>query len=272
MIHLGGRLVEAAAARIDPADRGFLLADGVFETLRVYGGRAFKLEAHLARLAAGANLLGLPMPPAGDISQAILDTLHANRHQEASLRITLTRGTGQRGLLPQKNAIPTLMVASHPLSERSSAPLTAQISTIRRNEHSPVSQVKSLAYLDNVLALREAAEAGCDEALLLNTAGRLVGGSRSNIFLMLDGALATPPLSEGVLPGITRQTLLELAADAGLATRETPLTLADLDRADEALICNSLLEVRALSRIGQRELALGPISENLAARYRALAG
>jgi branched-chain amino acid aminotransferase len=272
MIHLGGRLVEAAAARIDPTDRGFLLADGVFETLRVYGGKAFKLEAHLARLATGAKLLGLPIPSAGEISLAILDTLHANWHQEASLRITLTRGSGQRGLLPQKNAIPTLMIASYQLSERSSAPLTAQISTIRRNEHSPVSQVKSLAYLDNILALREAAEAGCDEALLLNTAGRLAGGSRSNIFLMLDGGLVTPPLSEGVLPGITRQTLLELAVDAGIATREMPLTPADLDRADVALICNSLLEVRALSRIGQRELALGPVSENLAGRYRVLTG
>ena len=272
MIHLDGRLVDAATARIDPTDRGFLLADGLFETLRVYNGKPFRLEAHLARLTAGAKVLDLPMPPAGEISIAIVDTLRANRQHDASLRITLTRGPGQRGLLPAKDPVPTVMIASHAVVERSSAPMTAHLSMIRRNEHSPASQIKSLAYLDNILSLREAAEAGCDEALLLNTAGRLAGGSRSNIFVVIDGALLTPPLGEGVLPGITRQTLLELAVDAGITARETPLSPADLDLASEAFICNSLLEVRALTRIGRRELASGPVTEDLARRYRALTG
>lgn len=270
MIHLGGRLVDASAARIDPADRGFLLADGLFETLRVYDGKAFKLKAHLARLAAGARILGLPMPPAGEVGTAIADTLAANKLREASLRITLTRGPGQRGLLPAGKTTPTLMIAAFPAAERSLAPMTAHVVSIRRNEHSPLAQVKSLAYLDNILALREAAEAGCEEALFLNTAGRLAGGSRSNVFLVLDGKLATPPLSEGVLAGITRQSVLDIAADAGIETRETPLTMADLARAGEAVICNSLLEVRALSRIDKRALSPGPMAKTLAERYRAL--
>ncbi|HYV87209.1 MAG TPA: aminotransferase class IV [Candidatus Polarisedimenticolia bacterium] len=272
VIHLGGRLVDAATARIDPADRGFLLADGLFETLRVYDGEAFKVEAHLARLAAGAHTLGIPMPAVAEITLAIADTLSANKLRDASLRITLTRGPGQRGLLPPKDAKATLLIAPSPAAERSLAPMTAHIASIRRNEHSPLSRVKSLAYLDNILALREAAEAGFDEALLLNTAGRLAGGSRSNLFLVLDGILITPPLSEGVLAGITRQAVLDLAADAGIETREMPLTMADLARAGEALICNSLLEVRALSRIDKRVLLPGPTANALAERYRALTG
>ncbi len=272
MIHLGGRLVDAATARIDPADRGFLLADGVFETLRVYDGKAFKLEAHLARLAAGARILGLPKPESGKIALAVSDTLDANKLRDASLRITLTRGPGQRGLLPPKDAKPTLLITASPVAERSLAPMTAHIAGIRRNEHSPLSQVKSLAYLDNILALREAAEAGCEEALLLNTSGRLAGGCRSNVFLVIDGVLATPPLGEGVLAGITRQTVLDLAGDMGIETREMPLTMADLARAGEALICNSLLEVRSLSRIDKRELSPGPIAKALTERYHALIG
>ncbi len=271
VIHLGGRLVDAAAARIDPADRGFLLADGLFETLRVYDGKAFRLEAHLARLAAGARLLGLAMPPAGEIGLAIVDTLGANKLREASLRITLTRGPGQRGLLPPKESTPTLMIAAYPAPERSTAPMTAHIAGIRRNEHSPLSQVKSLAYLDNVLALQEAEAAGCEEALLLNTAGRLAGGSRSNVLLVVDGILATPPASEGVLPGITRQTLLDLARDQGIGAREMPLGVVDIDCSSEAMICNSLLEVRPLSRIGKREFSPGPVAKILSERYRALA-
>ncbi len=272
MIHLGGRLVDTSAARIDPTDRGFLLADGLFETLRVYDGRAFKLEAHLARLAAGANILGIPIPAAAEIARAVSDTLDANKLREAALRITLTRGPGQRGLLPPKNATPTLMIVANPAPERSLAPMSAHIASIRRNEHSPLSRVKSLAYLDNILALREAAEAGCEEALLLNTAGHLAGGSRSNVFVVIDEVLATPPLNEGVLAGITRQTVLELAADAGIEAREVPLTVGDLARAVEALICNSLLEVRALSRIDRRKLSPGPITKAAAERYRALTG
>jgi branched-chain amino acid aminotransferase len=268
-IHLNGRLIEATAARIDPADRGLLLADGLFETLRVYDGRAFQLDAHLARLAAGAAALDLPMP--SDIAAAVTETLAANSLREASLRITLTRGPGQRGLLPPADPSPTLLIVGHPLGETPPAALTAHISSIRRNEHSLLSRLKSLACLDNVLALREAAAAGCDEALLLNTSGRLAGGSRSNLFLVLDGSLVTPPPSEGVLAGIARRSLMDLADEASIPVHEGPLNLADVDRASEALISNSLLEIRPLARLGARELTPGPIGAELAWRYRILA-
>ncbi len=269
-IHLNGRLMDSSAARIDPSDRGMLLADGLFETLRVYGGRPFQLDAHLTRLAAGASALGIPIPVTGTVAAAVAETLGANGHAEASLRITLTRGPGLRGLLPPPDPSPTLLIVSHPLDGASPNPMSAHVSTIRRNEHSPLSRLKSLAYLDNVLALREAAAAGCDEALLLNTAGRLAGGSRSNLFLVLEGRLVTPPPSEGVLAGIARQTIMDLAAACGMEVREDGLALAHIDQASEALICNSLLEVRPLSRIGSRAFAPGTVGAELARRYKAI--
>ena len=158
-IHLNGRLVDACEARIDPADRGLLLADGLFETLRAYDGRLFCLNAHLARLAAGAAVLGLPAPPLPEIAVAARDTLAANGLADASIRITLTRGAGPRGLLPPTGVTPTLMVAAYPLPSSLPTAMSACLASIRRNEQSPLSRIKSLAYLENILALGEAAAA-----------------------------------------------------------------------------------------------------------------
>jgi branched-chain amino acid aminotransferase len=267
LIHLNGKLVDAAAARIEPADRGLLLGDGLFETLRVYDGRAFRLDRHLARLAASAELLDLPLPAAGKIAAAVGETLAANGHRRASLRITLTRGPGPRGLLPPAEVSPTLMIASYALGDTGPASFSACLVGIRRNEHSPLSRIKSLAYLDNVLALREAAAAGCDEALLLNTAGRPAAGSRSNLFLVLAGVLVTPPASEGLLPGIARETIVELAKAAGIPVLEAPLGLRDLETASEAFISNSVIELRPLRLLAGRTLEAGPIARDLARRY-----
>jgi branched-chain amino acid aminotransferase len=269
-IHLNGRLIEAAEARIDPADRGFLLGDGLFETLRVYGGRPFRLDAHLARLAAGAAVLGLPSPAVDEIAAAVAATLEANELADASVRITLTRGPGPRGLLPPAQVRPTLLVAAHRLPAFLPASMSACVVGIRRNEHSTLSHLKALAYLDNILALREASAAGYEEAILLNTAARIAGGSRSNLFLVLDGVVTTPPPSEGVLPGIARQTVLDLSAAHGMPAREAPLLLEDLDRASEAFLTNSLLEVVPLARIQERALPPGPVASRVAQGYAAL--
>jgi branched-chain amino acid aminotransferase len=269
-IHLNGRLIEAVEARIDPADRGFLLSDGLFETLRVYGGRPFCMEAHLARLAAGAAILGLPMPAIDEITTAIAATLRANALADAALRITLTRGVGPRGLLPPAEVKPTLLVTAHPLPSAMPAAMSACLVETRRNEHSALSRLKSLAYLDNILALREAAAAGCEEAILFNTAGRVAGGSRSNLFLVLEGVLTTPPPSEGVLAGVARQTVLELAAANNTPAREAPITRADLERASEAFLTNSLIEIVPVTRLYERALAPGPFAARLAQGYAAL--
>ena len=267
MIHLNGRLMDSAIARIDPADRGFLLADGLFETLRAYDGGPFALQAHLARLSDGAASIDLPMPPMAEIAAAVAQTLQANGHREASVRITLTRGPGPRGLLPPAEPTPTWMVATSPTADSGSAPWTAKIVSIRRNEHSPLSRLKSLAYLDSVLALKEAAASGADEALMLNSAGRLAGGSRSNLFLVLSGVLVTPPPSEGALPGIARRQLLDLAGAAGMKTREVPLSIEDVELASEAFVSNSLIEVRSLANLNGNLFATGPVAAKLACLY-----
>jgi len=267
-IHLNGRLIDADEARIDPADRGLLLADGLFETLRAYGGRPFRLDAHLARLASGAAILALPAPPAPMVAAAVHEALAANGLADATIRVTLTRGPGPRGLLPPAEVMPTLMIAAHPLPPSLPATMSACLASIRRNEHSPLSRLKSLAYLDNILALREAAAVGCDEAILLNTAGRITAGSRSNLFLVLDGVITTPPPSEGLLPGIARHTLLTLAGKHGIPVKESPVTLAEIVRASEAFLTNSLLEVVPLTRLQGRLLPEGPVAAKLRQLYR----
>jgi branched-chain amino acid aminotransferase len=267
-IYLNGRLMDPSQARIDPADRGLLLADGLFETLRAYAGKPFGLEAHLARLAAGCGLLGLPAPSLPEISAAVSAVLAADDLAEASIRITLTRGPGPRGLLPPAETTPTLMIAAYPLPPSLPSVMSACLVALRRNEHSPLSRLKSLAYLDNILALREAAAAGFDEAILLNTADRIAGGSRSNLFLVMDGTVTTPPPSEGLLPGIARQTVLTLAKEHGIPAQEAVLAPADLARATEAFLTNSLLEVLPLTRLQDRALPEGPVAANLARLYR----
>ena len=195
------------------------------------------------------------------------DTLAANGLADASIRITLTRGTGPRGLLPPAEPTPTLMVTAHPLPSSLPTAMSACLASIRRNEHSPLSRIKSLAYLENILAMGEAAAAGFDEAILLNTAGRIAAGSRSNLFLVLDGVTTTPPPSEGLLAGIARHTVLTLATKHGIPAREMPVTPAEMARASEAFLTNSLLEVVPLTRLQDRPLPEGPVAATLRQLY-----
>ncbi len=272
MIYLNGAIVPPDFARIDPADRGFTLADGLFETLRAYRGKPFRLEDHLVRLESSAQALGIPLLfDAVRIAEAVVELLEANALTEAdaAIRVTATRGTGPRGLLPPADVKPTLMIATVPY-----APLpdtcAAAIVEIRRNEGSPLSQMKSLAYLDNVLAMQAAAAHGAEEAILLNNAGRVAGAARANLFAVLDGRLLTPPLRDGVLPGIARRVVLELAAALKIPTEEASLSPADLAGAAEIFLTNSLFEIRSVGRLGDREFGAAEIAARLRADYRAL--
>ena len=266
MIFLNGQLVPGTDPSIHAADRGFLLGDGLFETLPSRDGRPNRLEEHLARLRAGAAVLSIPVPLATEsIVQSVTDTLGANGLAEgdAVLRITLTRGTGPRGLLPPADPEPTLLITAARTAPVAPGPLTAIVATGRRNEQSPLSQVKSLNYLDNVLARLEAAKLGADEALMMNTAGRLASASSANLFLLRNRTLLTPPPSEGVLPGITRAAVLALAETLGLTAVETPLQRDDLARADEVFLTNSLMGVRPLVKVADRLVgdgAPGPVT------------
>lgn len=235
-IWLNGRMLPAAEARIDPADRGFTLGDGLFETIRIKDGQPRHLPRHLARLTAGADLLRLPLPyDTATLSEAMTALIQATGLTDGVLRLTLSRGTGARGVLPPPDARPTALMTAAPAAHMT-APVAAVIArSTRRNEHSPLSRLKSLNYLDSILARQEAAERGADEALLLNCAGRLAESSIANLFLSIGGRLLTPPAADGALPGIRRALILERHGAA-----EAPLTPDDFARADEAILTNSL--------------------------------
>jgi branched-chain amino acid aminotransferase len=270
MIYLNGTIVPPDFARIDPADRGFTLADGLFETLRAYRGKPFRLADHLERLSDSADALGIPLlfdVPA--IAEAVMEVLEANALAEAAIRITLTRGTGPRGLAPPADVKPTLMISAVPY-----APLpdtcAATVVGIRRNEGSPLSRMKSLAYLDNVLAAGEAARRQAEEAILLNNAGRVAGAARANPFAVIGGRLVTPPMGDGVLPGIARRVVLELAAALKIPAEEASLSPGDLARAQENFLTTPLFERRWVGRRDDRALGPGEVAARLRADYRAL--
>lgn len=257
-LFLGTRLAEEADASVSPFDRGFTLGDGLFETLRVKAGRVLRVEAHLARLAAGAGVLGIPLP-ALDLGTALAQTAEANGLSEGVLRLTLTRGPGPRGVLPPAEPKPTLVITAAPLSPPLPPARLVIAQGTRRNDRSPLAQVKSLNYLDGILARQEAARRGVDDAILLNTRDGVAETSIANLFAVIDGVLVTPPLSEGVLPGVMRAEVL-LAVGA----TERPLTVDDIAAADEILL-TSALGIRSVATLEGRPLPSTAAADRLRA-------
>ncbi len=245
-VWLNGALVPTDAARIAPGDRGFTLGDGLFETLAARGGSITRLPAHLARLAAGAQVLGLEVP-AFDLTTIAAALLQAHQLDDGILRLTLTRGEGVRGVLPPPHPIPTLLVTLAPIAAPAAPARLVVAQGTRRNEHSPLSRIKSLNYLDNILARQEAHRRGADDALLLNTQGRIAESTIANVFLVCDGDLVTPPLSDGALPGVMRAEVLARGA------REAPVMPEDLEAADEIFLTSSL-GLRSVREIEGRAL------------------
>lgn len=246
-VWFNGALVTGPLA-IDPGDRGLLLGDGLFETVAVFAGKPVWLADHLDRLEAGAKTLGLPADRS-KIEAAIAETLGASPHPHGILRITLTRGAGVRGLAADGNAPSLLVTLSAWVKGMLFAPAKLVTSTIRRNETSPASRLKTLSYVDNILAAREAAAAQCDDALLLNTKGRVAATTIANVFVLSGGRLATPPLTAGILPGIARRKLLTLTQ-----AEERDIAPAELLLADAVFLTNSLRLVRPVHALDGRQL------------------
>ncbi|MBB2204217.1 aminotransferase class IV [Gluconacetobacter takamatsuzukensis] len=248
ILWLDDRLVPREQARIDPTDRGFTLGDGLFETMRVAGGRVAHLPRHLDRLRCGADTLLFPPPDLDVIEGALDQVIRRNALAEGALRLTLTRGTGPRGLLPPHRPHPTLLVAPFPAAP-APGPARLVISTrIRRDADSPLSRIKSLNYLPNILARLEAEQRGADDALLLNGAGRVAESTASTVLAVREGRLLTPPVSDGALPGIARAVLLA----AGMV-EEAPLTPADLSG---GMILVNSLSVRPVVGLEDAPLAM----------------
>lgn len=250
IVFLNGALVPRGDARISPFDHGFLYGYGLFETMRAYSGRIFRLQQHLERLGASAALLGLPVD-AYDLGAACCDVLRANDLSDARIRLTVSmgEGAGVPDIPPQPKPTVFVVATEHiPLPrKRYEEGFAAIVSSIRQNSGSPVSRLKSTSFLGNLLARREAKEAGADEALLLNERGCLCEGSTSNVFLVKDGCLHTPDESSGCLPGITRRAVVEVAAGWGAAVAQREVRLEELLQADEAFVTNSVLEVMPLT-------------------------
>lgn len=275
MIWLNGRLVLREQAHIDPADRGLLLADGLFETLRTYRGHVFKLEEHLQRMAEGAAELAIPLPlDAPSIADAVRETLEANQLStaDAAIRITLTRGPGQRGLLPPEDPRPTMIVSAAPYQAPSSLDgfIAVTAKRARRNEKSITARIKTLCYLDNVIAQVEAEAAGADEAIMLNNQDAIACGGRSNLFAVIDGTLRTPGIEDGALPGITRHAVLALCSADGAPLLEGPIARLELLAATEMFVTNSLIGIMPVRRIDNGELPIGPVTKRLAEAYAGL--
>lgn len=248
-IWLNGALLAAAEARIDPADRGLLLGDGLFETMAAQDGAVADLPRHFARLSAGAVFLRLPVP----LSLTALDAacravLAANDLAEAALRLTITRGPGPRGLLPPAKPAPTMLITAAPLPPPG-GPMKLITASIRRDETSPLSRIKTLCYLPGVLARIEAAERGADDALLLNSRGFAAETSAANLFVKRGGYWFTPPVDDGALPGIRRAKLL-----AAGRVREASLTPAELAQA-EAIFAGNVLFLRPVVALDGQPIA-----------------
>lgn len=250
------------SVQISAEDRGFTLGDGVFDTALALNGRVFARERHVSRLLDAARILGIAVERAriNDALDAALTT------GPTILRTTLTRGVAARGLWPASVGEPTVVVTTSPWSHALlGQPARLVTASGRRNEFSPTANLKTLNYLDHILAAREAAAAGVDDALMLNTQGRVACTTIANVFALIGGTLVTPPLSEGCLPGITRALVIEMAPALGLALSERPLLPAELDTAEAVFLTNSVRFIRPVTALDGRELAEHAATDRLAA-------
>jgi branched-chain amino acid aminotransferase len=251
-----GALLPLGGVSIPATDRGFLLGDGFFETMAACNGQVIRFNDHMDRLENTAAFLKTPLRyTRAEITAAIHDVLIANglANKRAALRLTVTRGSGPRGILPPLDICPHMLISASEAPDHFPA---AKVKTVSlcRNEKSPTSRIKSLCYMDNILAMQEAKEAGADEALMLNTTGKIAEGSISNIFFLQGKNLLTPSVEDGALPGVMRKTVLSVAAQMALSVQEASLTPDIIQTCDEAFLTNSLFRLRAIFEIDGRAI------------------
>jgi len=268
VVNLNGALLPGAEARVSPLDHAFLYGCGLFETLRMRGGRLFALERHLGRLAASAAELGLALPPTAVLEQALRETARANGVSECVLRLTVSPGLGEASPDAGPAGPTQFLVTARPAPPPRKQGGTAAITGLH-----PGLPHKSTSYLPFLLARRRARAQGADEALLTRE-GRLVEGATSNLFLVRGGRVLTPPLASGCLPGITRGVLFDLAPAAGVDLAEADLTPTDLAGATEAFLTNAVSGVTPLVAVDGAPIGPGhpgPVTARLARAYEEMA-
>jgi len=267
---LDGRLVALDDARVSVLDHGLVVGDGVFETLRVYGGVPFAWTRHHHRLSTSAAAIGLSLPSEDELRAAAEAVLTANELREARLRITVTGGIAPPGS-GRGDGPPTTFVLAFPF-EPAAPTVDVVIAPWTRNEHGALAGLKTISYAANVRALAYAQEWGAGEAIFANTQGNLCEATGSNVFVVVGAELVTPPASAGCLLGVTRALLLDLARDAGVPASERDLPIGALIDADELFLSSSTREVQPIAHIDRRAVRTvgGPVSTCLAEAFRAL--
>ena len=273
-MYINGRILPERDAHLSPLDRGFTLADGLFETMVALGEKVFRLRDHLTRLRRGAGVLHLELPPEAELLEAVLETLGRNGRDMSVVRLTATRGVNPgRGLDVSPGVAPTIVIRVTPWSGPAIAlpqGLSAIVSTIRRNDLSPLSRIKSLSYVEAVMARLEARRSGADDAVLCNTRGLLTGGASSNIFAIIGSALVTPPEEDGVLAGVARRTVLEEVEALRLPAAERSMTPDDIVGAEEVFLTNVVTGVVPVASLNGRPIGrggTGPETERLGHMY-----
>lgn len=278
-IFVDGKFCSERDAKVSVFDHGLLYGDGVFEGIRIYHGRVFKLKEHVDRLfdSARAILLQVPMTPA-ELMQATVETCRANKLRDGYIRLVVTRGVGSLGLNPRSCKKPSVIIIADKIQlyppEYYERGLDLVTVPTTRNLHNSVNPaIKSLNYLNNILAKIEANNAGVEEAIMLNAEGFVAECTGDNLFIVKHGALLTPPLAAGALYGITRQTVIELAEQAGVRVAEPNLTRYDLFCADECFITGTAAEIVPVVKIDGRTIGAGkpgPLTQRLTGEYHAL--
>jgi branched-chain amino acid aminotransferase len=269
-VWIDGRLVPLADAHVSVLDHGLVVGDGVFETLRVYGGVPFAWTRHLARLQVSADGLGLDLPDIDELRRAADAVLAADGLTEARVRITVTGGIAPPGS-GKGGGPPTAFVVATPME-----PATPSVDVVivpwTRNENSAVAGLKTISYAANVRALAHARANGAGEAIFANTRGNLCEATGSNVFLVRSGTLLTPPASAGCLLGVTRALLLELAERDGIPVEEGDVPIGELAHSDEAFLSSSTREVQPIAHVDGAPLRSvgGPVSARLATAFREL--
>ena len=286
LCNVEGKLVPPEQALVPVLDRGFLYGDSVYEVVRTYGARPFELDRHLARMEKTAQRLDLALPPREVLARELQRTLDAADNAESYARIVVTRGTGEFGLSPflargQNRLVIIVRPLSVPPEQQYESGLQMAIAKIRRNPPQALDPaLKTGNYLNNILALREAHEAGADDAILLDLAGRVTEGTTSNVFFVQRGVLVTPPLALGMLEGVTRALFIEIAREEGLILREEPHGPEALAAADEVFMTSTLREAMPVTSLAFLESSgdqvrkvgdgrPGPMTKRLRAAFRA---
>lgn len=278
-IYINGEFFDKENAKISVYDHGLLYGDGVFEGMRAYSGMVFRMKEHLDRLyeSARAICLTIPMEPKA-LGDAVNATLVKNKFEDAYIRLVVTRGAGALGLDPNKTSDPQVIIITDSISlypvefyEKGLSIITA--STIRNHPAALNPRIKSLNYLNNIMAKIEGLQAGCVEALMLNHKGEVAECTGDNIFIVKNGSLFTPPKDAGILEGITRNAVMDLARDANIPVEERAMTRHDVFVADECFLTGSAAEVIPVVKIDSRQIKdgqVGPITKQLLAAFKTL--